>query len=114
MEILAISLAAILFYFLTRGLIYDWINNNLKKRKRKGLSQNQSFKEWFFYLRYNRIVPKRLLLLYFSNIILAIILIIAFVTFEIINYQAVSRAILRLYFTSNALLIGLFSLLNRK
>ncbi len=75
---LALSLVLILSFFLTRGGIYIYINNQLSKRQRQKKGKKQTFVEWFFYKRYLDVLPKWKLVLYYSNFILYLLFIAAY------------------------------------
>lgn len=64
--LLALSLAFLLAYFFYRGFLWGLklyrLNNSAYKKIKKG----ETFKEWFLYSRYRDVIPKPLLVFYFS------------------------------------------------
>ena len=69
-QIFALTLILILMFFIIRGWNAVYLHSVLRKRDRQKRPKKQSFKEWFFYLRYPDVLPKARLFLYYAHMAL--------------------------------------------
>ena len=60
----------ILMFFIIRGWNAVYLHSVLRKRDRQKRPKKQSFKEWFFYLRYLDVLPKSRLFVYYAHMAL--------------------------------------------
>lgn len=69
-QLIAIVLCFLISFIYIRGVLYGvkryQLNNSAYKKRKKG----EPFKEWLFYSRYKAEIPKILLVLYYSVLIL--------------------------------------------
>ena len=69
-EIIVIVLLFLDFFFYIRGFIYGikryQLNNSAYKKRKK----SETFKEWLFYSRYKKEIPKALIILYYAVLVL--------------------------------------------
>lgn len=65
-----LSFVDLRFFF--GGLIDYQINKSARKKRRQGMT----FKEWFFYLRFRNEIPKVLLILYFTVLIVHLLVLV--------------------------------------
>ena len=98
-QLIALTLELLLFFFVIRGVIHIEIGNIVNKRERKRLAKNQSFKEWFFYKRYVDVLPKSTLVWYFSNFVSYIICMIAVIILNLLNKTDIGRTVIWIYFS---------------
>lgn len=68
-QIIGLTLLFIVVFFIIRGYIKAAINSKLSKNYRNKRKQNQRFIEWICYRRYYDVIPKILLVWYYTNII---------------------------------------------
>ena len=101
--ILATTLNFLLMFFMNRGMLWLYLYSILRKRERKRLAKNQSFKEWFFYKRYTDIIPKIRLVCYYANFALYPLSIIAVIVGQITGIQEIGTTALHLYFQLEAI-----------
>lgn len=69
-QIFALTLILILMFFIIRGWNSVYLHSILRKRDRQKRPKKQSFKEWFFYLRYLDVLPKARLFVYYAHMAL--------------------------------------------
>lgn len=69
-QIFALTLILILMFFIIRGWNAVYLHSVLRKRDRQKRPKKQSFKEWFFYLRYPDVLPKARLFVYYAHMAL--------------------------------------------
>lgn len=69
-QIFALTLILILMFFIIRGWNAVYLHSVLRKRDRQKRPKKQSFKEWFFYLRYPDVLPKTRLFVYYAHMAL--------------------------------------------
>ncbi len=98
-DIFVLTMAFLMFFFLIRAelamVIHDLIKKPQHRRKR---TQGQSFIDWFLYRRFLDIVPKSKFILYYANMLLYFVTLIAIVLLYLFKYQANSGEILYGYF----------------
>ena len=104
-KILALTFAFLLNFFITRGIIRMYIDNELKKRERKQRAKDQSLKEWFFYKKYRDVLPKPKLIWYFSGFITYFVAVVMIIIFSLLNMTEISRTVLKIYFYGYGVLL---------
>lgn len=90
------------------GIKLYQLNNSAYKKRKKG----ETFKEWFLYSRYTEEIPKILRILYFSNMFLHAISLLACIFFDIIGLTfSVGDMIARVIFSYDGIWILILELL---
>ena len=96
-----LTLDTVLFFFVIRGFIHSHLYNILRKRSRKRLKRNQTFKEWFLLSRYLEVLPKRMIIWYYSNFISSAAIIIIMVIARILGNTTVGLPLCAAHFIAN-------------
>lgn len=98
-DVFILTMAFLMFFFLIRAEIAMVIHCLIKKsQNRRKRTEGQSFIDWLFYRRFSDIVPRSNFILYYANMFLYFITLIAIVLVYIFKCQAVSGDILYGYF----------------
>lgn len=95
--ILAITLAFLVLFFMSRLLLAMYLTQLIKNRKnREKRKEGQSFWDWLTYKRFKDIIPKTELSywLYFANAILYLVLLISTILLDCFNMLEPFRTII--------------------
>lgn len=107
-DLIILFLAFLLIFCATRGCIRLYIDASLPKRKRQKLNRSDhTFIEWLLYKKYRDILPKPLLIYYFSIFATFLISAILAVIFDINGLSDLKRYVLSIYFYGNAMVDAL-------
>lgn len=81
-------LTMIIFYFIIRSTIYGVKEVHLRRNERRRRSKGQTFKEWFLYSRYRDQIPKFMIWLYYTVLIIhPVLLVFIFFAYNFVSMQ---------------------------
>jgi hypothetical protein len=104
-DLIILLLAFLVIFFVNRGYIRLYIDASLPKRKRQKLDRSgQTFMEWLLYKKYRDILPKPLLIYYFSIFVTFLISATLTVIFDINGLSELKRHVLSIYFYGNSII----------
>lgn len=104
-DLIILLLAFLVIFFVNRGYIRLYIDASLPKRKRQKLDRSgQTFIEWLLYKKYRDILPKPLLLYYFSIFVTFLISAILIVIFDLSGIPELKRDVVSIYFYGNSII----------
>ena len=96
--LIGLTIVFLLFFSIIRASLGVVINYLLNKSNRKKRRTKQNFAEWFFYTRFNDVLPKILAIWYYGNIavyLTFILLAIAFCIFRV--SETTARSLISIY-----------------
>ena len=104
LQILGLTAVLILMFFIIRGKHRLFIDSSLNRSNRKKRCKNQTLIEWFFYRRFQDVLPKRSLLWYYGHLVLYPILVIIVLLLDYIQVQnEIGNTIIWVYFFFSAI-----------
>ena len=107
-DLIILFLAFLVIFFVNRGYIRLYIDASLPKRKRQKINRSgQTFMEWLLYKKYRDILPKPLLIYYFSIFVTLLISAILIVIFHINGMPELKRYVEWIYFYGNSIAVVL-------
>ena len=112
-QLLTLTLVLLLMFCINRGTVRQYLNSILRKRSRKRLARDQSFSEWFFYKRYIDILPKFVLVGYYLQFIVYIVLFIVTIVLNILSVGKIANDLIWAYFVCEALFMITISFIGK-
>ena len=107
-DLIFLLLAFLVIFFATRLCIRFYIDSSLPKRKRQKLERcSTTFTEWLLYKKHQDILPKPLLIYYFSIFVTLLISAILIVIFHINGMPELKRYVEWIYFYGNSIAVVL-------
>ena len=103
-DLIILLLSFLLIFYTTRLCIRFYIDSSLPKRKRHKLERSdRTFIEWLLYKQYRDVLPKPLLIYYFSIFVTFLISAVLIVIFNRNDLSELKRYVISIYFYGNGM-----------